>query len=86
MPVPAIQQVLSWLFLQVDWVIFQFPQDLKVMETQQPLLPDRHVDRLVRADGGTAAYLKLRRKLWAEVEERRRAQPPDSASSLRQVS
>ena len=78
-PIPGIQQLLSWLFLQVDWIVLQFPQDLKVMETQQPLLPDRHVDRLVHADGGTAAYLKLRRKLWAEVEERRRASAPGGA-------
>lgn len=73
LPVPGIHQALSWLFLQVDWVIYQFPQDLKVMETQEPNLPDRHVDRLVRADGGTTAYLKLRRQLWAEAEARRDA-------------
>ncbi len=85
-PVPGIRQALSWLLLQVDWAILQFPQDLKVMETQEPKLPDLHVDRFVSADAGTAAYLKLRRKLWAEVEERRRASPKGSGSSLRQVS
>ena len=58
LPVAGLHQLLSWLFIQIDWTLFQFPQDLRVMETQQPKLPDRHKDRLVRADGGTAAYLK----------------------------
>ena len=55
------------------------------METQQPKLPDRHKDRLVRADGGTAAYLKLRRRLWAEATEKAPG-TGDTAASLRQVS
>jgi len=83
LPIPGIHQALSWLFLQVDWVVFQYPQDLKVMETQQPTLPDRHVDRFVRADGGTAAYLKLRRQLRAEAQQRHQVNDP---GSLRQVS
>jgi len=86
LPIPGIQNLLSWLFMQIDWVVFQFPQDLKVMETQQPKLPDLHVDRFVRADGGTAAYLKLRRKLWSEFEQQRAAAPEEATGPLRQVS
>ncbi len=78
--VPGLHRFGSWLFLQVDWLIFQMPQDLRVMKTQQPRLPADHVDRLVHADGGTAAYTKLHRRLWAEAEARERQVEPGAAA------
>ncbi|MCZ6782172.1 MAG: aromatic ring-hydroxylating dioxygenase subunit alpha [Proteobacteria bacterium] len=65
--VPGLHGLLSWFALQLDWKLFQVRQDLRVVGTQEPRLPDQERDRLVRADGGTAAYLKLRRKLLAEA-------------------
>jgi phenylpropionate dioxygenase-like ring-hydroxylating dioxygenase large terminal subunit len=64
---PGLGWLVSWLSLQLDWRLFQARQDLKVARTQRPRLPDQQIDHLVRADGGTAAYLKLRRKLLREA-------------------
>jgi phenylpropionate dioxygenase-like ring-hydroxylating dioxygenase large terminal subunit len=72
---PGLRWLVSWLSMQVDWRLFQLRQDLRVAETQDPPLPDLHVDRLVRADAGTAAYLKLRRQLLAEAAGRSAAGP-----------
>jgi phenylpropionate dioxygenase-like ring-hydroxylating dioxygenase large terminal subunit len=60
---PGLRWIVSWLSLQLDWKWIQLRQDLRMVETFQPKLPQDHLDRLVRADAGTAAYRKLRRKL-----------------------
>lgn len=83
---PRLQNAASWLLLQLDWALFQLPQDLRVMETQDPQLPADHVDRLVAADGGTAAYQKQRRRLLAEAETTRENAGEPGAAPLREVS
>lgn len=64
---PGIATLLSWLSMQGDWRLIQLRQDLRMVETFTPELPEEHRDRLVHADAGTAAYRKLRRKLIAEA-------------------
>jgi hypothetical protein len=59
---PGLDWLLAWLAVQLEWKLVQFRQDLPMVRTQEPLLPGEPRDHLVRADAGTAAYLKLRRK------------------------
>ena len=73
--VPGLDRLLAWLALQLEWRIVQFRQDLPMVATQEPRLPDRNEDHLVRADAGTAAYLKLRRKLISQAKRRADAGP-----------
>lgn len=81
--IPGLHRLGSWLSLQVDWKWIQLKQDLRMVETFQPKLPEDHLDRLVHADAGTAAYRKLRRRLLANAaqEDRKSGDP-----SLRRVS
>lgn len=65
--VPGLRWLYTWLFLQVDFRIAQLRQDLPMMASQRPRQPDQGLDRLVAPDAGTAAYLKLRRRLLAEA-------------------
>lgn len=60
--VPVLKQAFTWLLVLQHWYM-QKMQDLPVMITQEPRLPIPGCDRLVRADAGTATYLKLRRRL-----------------------
>jgi len=68
---PGLRTLASWLFLQADFRLFQLPQDLRVMRTQEPKEPAApghpDHDRFVRADGGSAAYQKLRRQRLGEA-------------------
>jgi phenylpropionate dioxygenase-like ring-hydroxylating dioxygenase large terminal subunit len=61
--VPLVGKAFAWLLVLHDWHILQKRQDLPVAVTQEPRLPVPGCDRLVRADAGVAAYLKLRRRL-----------------------
>ena len=72
--VPGLAWLVSWLALQVEIRVAQNRQDLPMVRTQRPREPGAHEDVLVRADRGTAAYLKLRRQLLdAAAKERGRA-------------
>ena len=73
--IPGLDRLLAWLALQLEWRVVQFRQDLPMVATQEPRLPDRNEDHLVRADAGVAAYLKLRRKLLAQAQGRSDAGP-----------
>ena len=74
--IPGLRQALNWILLQADWKWFQYREDLRIIEQLQPRLPHMGQDRLVRADAGTAAYLKLHRRLLEEAA-------PASVSALR---
>jgi len=65
---PGIHTALSWTFLQLDWKVFQYLQDLRIVKGLQPRRPHQGQDRLVHADAGTAAYLKLHAKLLREAD------------------
>jgi nitrite reductase/ring-hydroxylating ferredoxin subunit len=71
--IPGLRWLWAWLFLQSDFRIAQQRQDLPMVRTQRPRHPDQDLDRLVRADAGTAAYLKLRRSLLARSASSRAA-------------
>ena len=62
---PGFDRVISWLGIWLELRIVQSRQDLPMVATQEPRLPDQHRDPLVHADAGIAAYLKLRRRLLA---------------------
>ena len=53
--------------MMADWKWVQNRQDLKIAAAQTPRLPDLATEHLVRADGGTAAYRKLRHHLLREA-------------------
>jgi len=74
--VPLLGRLVSWLLLTLEWSIVQKRQDLPVVITQEPRLPTPHCDKLVRADAGTAAYLKLRRRLLEEETRNLDILPP----------
>jgi nitrite reductase/ring-hydroxylating ferredoxin subunit len=80
--IPGLAEGLSWFATQVEWRLAQFLQDLPMVRTQEPRLPGHDLDHLVRADAGTAAYLKLRRKLLAEAAARGEA---DARPDLREA-
>jgi phenylpropionate dioxygenase-like ring-hydroxylating dioxygenase large terminal subunit len=65
--VPGIGRLLSWVFMMLDWKWVQNRQDLKIAATQTPQLPDLAIEHLIGADGGTAAYRKLRHRLLREA-------------------
>ena len=65
--VPGIGRFLSWVFMMADWKWVQNRQDLKIAAAQRPRLPDLATEHLIRADGGTAAYRKLRHHLLREA-------------------
>jgi phenylpropionate dioxygenase-like ring-hydroxylating dioxygenase large terminal subunit len=67
---PGLRSVLAWLALELDWKVFQNLQDLPVLRSLEPSHADRHAYRLVRADAGSAAYLKLRERLLQGDEPR----------------
>jgi phenylpropionate dioxygenase-like ring-hydroxylating dioxygenase large terminal subunit len=79
--VPGLQWFGSWLSMQLDWKLIQMRQDLRMIETLTPELPQDGLDRLVRADAGTAAFRRLHKRLLAEAG----AEPGEDVS-LRQVS
>lgn len=60
--IPLLKKAFTWLLVFQHWYM-QKKEDLPVMITQEPRLPVPGCDRLVRADAGTATYLKLRRRL-----------------------
>ncbi|MCB9744750.1 MAG: aromatic ring-hydroxylating dioxygenase subunit alpha [Alphaproteobacteria bacterium] len=64
---PLLSPLIAWLTCQLELRLVQRRQDLPLMLTQEPKLPTPGCDRLVRADAGTAAYLRLRaRRLRAK--------------------
>lgn len=63
---PLVGNLVAWLFLWAEFAYVQ-KQDLRMVETFDPKLPDLVHDHLVRADLGTAAYLKLRQRLLREA-------------------
>ncbi len=71
----GLDRLISWLAILLEQRIVQFRQDLPMAATQEPRLPDAHEDHLVRADAGTAAYLKLRRKLLSQHKRSGDARP-----------
>ncbi|MCB9742454.1 MAG: aromatic ring-hydroxylating dioxygenase subunit alpha [Alphaproteobacteria bacterium] len=68
LPVPGLGSLLAWLSCQLEMRVVQRRQDLPIMMTQEPKLPTPGCDRLVKADAGTAAYLRLRRRLMRAKE------------------
>ena len=66
--IPGLATLLSWLAVQLDLRLFQNRQDEWIMATQQPDRPDQTLDRLVRADAGTAVFKTLRHRLIKEAE------------------
>ena len=65
--IPGLRYLISWLVLQVDWQGFQRMQDLRIAKGLPSERPPDGTDHLVRADAGTAAYRKLRRRLLREA-------------------
>ncbi len=61
--VPGLGKLVSWLAVLLEWRYVQRRQDLPVVETMTPKVPTEGCDKLVRADVGTARYLRLRRRL-----------------------
>ena len=68
---PGIGKLTAWVAAQVDLRIFQYPQDLPVLRSLEPRHSGPGVNRFVRADGGSAAFLKLRERLRADSEKDR---------------
>jgi phenylpropionate dioxygenase-like ring-hydroxylating dioxygenase large terminal subunit len=74
-PVPGLRRLVAWLALEIDWKVFQNLQDLPVLRSLEPAHADRDAYRLVRADAGSAAYLKLRERLLRSEAPQRLAAP-----------
>ncbi|AUX45577.1 (2Fe-2S)-binding protein [Sorangium cellulosum] len=80
--VPLLGKALAWLLAVNDWNILQKRQDLPVAITQEPRAPVPGCDRLVRADAGIAAYLKLRRRMLDASRAYLPVLPPHVAARL----
>lgn len=50
-----------------EWEFVQANQDIPILKSLRPLYTDVGVNRLVRADKGSAQYLKIRRRLLREA-------------------
>lgn len=68
---PAIGKLTAKAAAYFEWEVVQGQQDIPVLQSLRPKHTDVGVNRLVRADEGSATYLKLRRRLIHEAQERR---------------
>jgi phenylpropionate dioxygenase-like ring-hydroxylating dioxygenase large terminal subunit len=60
---PLLGRLVSWIAMQVDMRIFQYPQDLPVLRSLEPRHTGPGVNRFVGSDAGSAAWIKLRERL-----------------------
>lgn len=80
--VPGLGKLLAWVLVQLEWRYVQERQDLPVVKTMTPRVPVEGCDKLVRADVGTARYLRLRRRLIREAAAAPEDLPPHVRAAL----
>lgn len=80
--VPGLGKLVAWLMVQLEWRYVQERQDLPVVKTMTPKLPTEGCDKLVRADVGTARYLRLRQRLLREAAASMDDLPPHVRAAL----
>lgn len=59
---PGLGRLVAWAAMQYDFLVVQHTEDLPLLTSITPAAPQPGLDRLVRADGGAAAYLRLHRQ------------------------
>ncbi|MCK6525465.1 Rieske 2Fe-2S domain-containing protein [Myxococcota bacterium] len=68
-PLPQLDGVIAWLGAKYDFTVLQHMEDLPLLKSIEPAVPEPGVDRLIAPDAGAAAYLRLyRRALSGRME------------------
>jgi len=80
--VPLLGQLMAWLAVKFEWSYVQNRQDLPIVKTMTPLEPTEGCDKLVRADVGTARYLRMRHHLLQEATASVDELPPHVLAAL----
>lgn len=74
---------MSWLFLVVEFKVFQEPQDLPVLRSLSPKKAELRANKLVAADAGSAHYLKRYEQLMRQTAEQNEEDESSFKSTLR---
>ncbi|MEM7157954.1 MAG: Rieske 2Fe-2S domain-containing protein [Myxococcota bacterium] len=80
--VPVLGKLIAWLAIKFEWEYVQKRQDLVVVKTMTPKVPTPGSDKLVRADMGTAKYLRLRQHLLTAAAAEYDSFPPHVRAAL----
>ncbi|MEY3210217.1 MAG: hypothetical protein RIT28_698 [Pseudomonadota bacterium] len=68
-PIPQLDGLIAWLGAKYDFSVLQHMEDLPLLTSIEPAIPEPGCDRLIAPDAGAAAYLRIyRRQLAARVE------------------
>ncbi|MCK6516206.1 Rieske 2Fe-2S domain-containing protein [Myxococcota bacterium] len=68
-PIPQLDGLIAWLGAKYDFSVLQHMEDLPLLTSIEPAIPEPGCDRLIAPDAGAAAYLRLYRRQLNDQSE-----------------